>query len=628
MLARSLLSSRMLFARVTTLFAMVWVVACFDAVPPIDLEAPSVISCAGANECPADLTCFAQFQRCVPSDTPCMNTDGTTVSDGNECLGGNICLAGLCIPPRCGDGITTDSAGEACDDGNDRNDDRCVAGCVLAICGDKYVRLGVESCDPGDDVEDDCTDTCGPSTCGNGVVDPGEACDDRENVQDVRNNGNLCLNTCQFNSCGDGYVNAGIEACDDGNDIDNDACRNRCGDPSCGDGVFSPEREECDDNNAVLSDDCLPSCLLSTCGDGVRFIGNLPGEDTLRDEAAEDCDDGNNDATDGCNACVFPRCGDGVVQPALERCDFALVDAGAAACTTSCALVSCGDGNVDAGEECDDGNRDPFDDCLPSCQQNTCHDGVINLVREACDDGNVLNNDACVDACVRASCGDPYVNLLAESCDDGNSNDADGCNNDCGAATCGDGNLDAPLEECDDGNRNNDDACLASCRVARCGDGVIQAGPSVEECDDGNGNNADACRNDCRLPICGDGFLQPGEDCEPDLDENCPGTCVIPVCGNGAVEAPELCDDQNEVTTDACNFCVPNVCNDGIIRLTGDPLTDEECDDGPDGNNDDGCTEACRLPRCGDGFVYAAYEVCDAGGVSGAGCADDCLSVQ
>jgi cysteine-rich repeat protein len=36
------------------------------------------------------------------------------------------------------------------------------------------------------------------------------------------------LNTCQSARCGDGVVRAGVEDCDDGNQVDGDACSNSC----------------------------------------------------------------------------------------------------------------------------------------------------------------------------------------------------------------------------------------------------------------------------------------------------------------------------------------------------------------------------------------------------------------
>ena len=50
-------------------------------------------------------------------------------------------------------------------------------------------------------------------------------------------------------TCGNGVVDTG-EECDDGNDVDTDSCRNRCLSAICGDGVVSDD-EGCDDGNNV-----------------------------------------------------------------------------------------------------------------------------------------------------------------------------------------------------------------------------------------------------------------------------------------------------------------------------------------------------------------------------------------
>ena len=64
--------------------------------------------------------------------------------------------------------------------------------------------------------------TTAPQICGNGMVDPGEDCD--EGVQTA-----YCDEDCTFPKCGDGILNilAG-EECDDGNDDDFDKCSNEC----------------------------------------------------------------------------------------------------------------------------------------------------------------------------------------------------------------------------------------------------------------------------------------------------------------------------------------------------------------------------------------------------------------
>jgi cysteine-rich repeat protein len=65
-----------------------------------------------------------------------------------------------------------------------------------------------------------------------------------------------------------------------------------------------------------------------------------------------------------------------------------------------------------------------------------CGDGFVQA-GEACDDGNSINTDACTNACATAVCGDSVVGP-GESCDDGNTIDTDGCKNDCTLACVSD----------------------------------------------------------------------------------------------------------------------------------------------------------------------------------------------
>jgi cysteine-rich repeat protein len=81
----------------------------------------------------------------------------------------------------CGDRVVF--GGEACDDGNAVSTDACVEGCSLATCGDGFVRAGFEACDDGNaDNLDACRSNCARSTCGDGVVDQGEECDDANGI--------------------------------------------------------------------------------------------------------------------------------------------------------------------------------------------------------------------------------------------------------------------------------------------------------------------------------------------------------------------------------------------------------------------------------------------------------------
>jgi cysteine-rich repeat protein len=90
-----------------------------------------------------------------------------------------------------------------------------------------------------------------------------------------------------------------------------------------------------------------------------------------------------------------------------------------------------------------------------------CGNGYVNWGEE-CDDGNTSNTDACTNECECAECGDGFVWTGMEQCDDANEVDNDGCTNECELPKCGDGIVQGD-EECDDGNEVNDDECTNSC---------------------------------------------------------------------------------------------------------------------------------------------------------------------
>jgi cysteine-rich repeat protein len=117
----------------------------------------------------------------------------------------------------------------------------------------------------------------------------------------------------------------------------------------------------------------------------------------------------------------------------------------------------CGNGVLDPGEECDDGNLIDDDACRATCVKAKCGDGVVQAGEE-CDDGNDIDTDACVH-CKKNVCGDGFVFAGVEACDDGNTKSGDGCRGDCQKVeTCGDRILDDG-EACDDGNTNPNDGC-------------------------------------------------------------------------------------------------------------------------------------------------------------------------
>ncbi len=101
-----------------------------------------------------------------------------------------------------------------------------------------------------------------------------------------------------------------------------------------------------------------------------------------------------------------------------------------------------------------------------------------------------------------SECGNGILEA-GEQCDDGNTVSGDGCSANCTIepppAVCGNGILE-PGEECDDGNTVSGDGCSADCTIepppAVCGNGILEPG---EQCDDGNLDVGDGCSDHCRF---------------------------------------------------------------------------------------------------------------------------------
>jgi cysteine-rich repeat protein len=155
----------------------------------------------------------------------------------------------------------------------------------------------------------------------------------------------------------------------------------------------------------------------------------------------------------GCIEPTSPRCGDlvcavgQVCGPDETRCVFreqlieceGLADlapcnfggAGTAVCYSGvCTRYGCGNGTLEAGEACDDGNAMSGDGCSADCSSNeTCGNGIRDNA-EACDDGNTASGDGCQANCALPTCGDGALDT-GEACDDGNHVHGDGCNAQC-----------------------------------------------------------------------------------------------------------------------------------------------------------------------------------------------------
>ena len=197
----------------------------------------------------------------------------------------------------------------------------------------------------------------------------------------------------------------------------------------------------------------------------------------------------------------------------------------------------CGNGTVETGEDCDDGNTSEGDGCSSIClhegtdpvsEGGLCGNGVIDT-GEDCDGG--------------VACSDDCLNLGTSALSDT-------------FAECGDGTVDwsstSGGEDCDDGNDDNFDGCSANCLnegstpegdvYSTCGDGVVEY-DAGEDCDDGNTSDGDGCSSIC---------LNEGGECDPDTDEGCttdglwagssPFYEEASFCGDGIVGTGEECD--------------------------------------------------------------------------------------
>ena len=204
-----------------------------------------------------------------------------------------------------------------------------------------------------------------PDNCGDNVLDSGEGCDDGNRV-----GGDGCSASCLLE------LN---EPCTSSEACDSNLCNVTCVEPNvCGNGVI--EMFEVCDSTPGCAQTCLledgeacdmvtaPLSAASACESGVCDASEMPARcepvDTCGNgqlEDAEACDDGNDTSGDGCgHTCLLEE---GAPCSSPQACaSNECVDG---ACTQPAAV--CGNGALEESEACDDGNTTPGDGCDALC---------------------------------------------------------------------------------------------------------------------------------------------------------------------------------------------------------------------------------------------------------------------
>jgi cysteine-rich repeat protein len=370
--------------------------------------------CNGAETCGPVTVSGQMGQKCSP---------GTAEANGTPCGTGMICINSACMMGVCGDGFVT--APEECDDANTVNGDGCDNDCKYSCVSTDPTR----NCTPADACagQGTCNDTthkctagtpltngtpcgtgndycknsvCTTPVCGNGVIEPGEVCDDGA-LNGTASDGctatctYVCVNpmtdcgtppVCEKWTCAANHTCAAVAdatqngmTCAAGKVCNNGSCAT----PSavCGNGIVE-SGEQCDFGagngpGTGCESNCTFSCTMvpNSCDDGNPCNGaETCNTVTVSGHTGQKCAAGTPESN-GTNcgtgkicitqACVTSTCGDGYIDPSIgETCE----PPGTSTCDAQCHLIVCGNGIRQGTEQCDDGNTTNLDGCDSSCK--------------------------------------------------------------------------------------------------------------------------------------------------------------------------------------------------------------------------------------------------------------------
>lgn len=242
---------------------------------------------------------------------------------------------------------------------------------------------------------------------------------------------------------------------------------------------------------------------------------------------------------------------------------------------------NCGNGTLEGGEACDDGNDYPGDGCSAVCQVESC----VNASQ--CPD----DNNPCTTAVCSAGVCSHVFNTA--TCDDGNP-----CtlNDVCSLGVC----VSGTARICNDNNPCTTDACLPT---GGCSYTPVANGTAC------NDNTACTSGDSCQSGVC----TGTAVTC-PDDANVCTTAACHPVtgCYQAANTAP--CDDGNACTLN--DVCAGGLCSAGTLKdcSDGNPCTNDLCS-----ASTGACSYAFNTASCNDNNPCTTGDVCSSGVCRGTG---------